>query len=86
MTIHAQATYRDGALHFSQPLGLEDNTAVDVTIVPTPAVTSDEVLATRPNAPKISVEEFDAIISKHAVHVGTLPPDFSREDIYSDHD
>jgi hypothetical protein len=28
----------------------------------------------------------DALIEKYSVSVGSLPPDFSREDIYSDHD
>lgn len=86
MTIHAQATYRDGALHLTQPLGLDENTSVNVTIVPTPAASGDDIVALRPKSPKISSEEFRERLAKYAVRVGTLPVDFSREDIYNDHD
>jgi hypothetical protein len=86
MTIHANATYRDGALHLAQPLMLPENASVVVTITPTAAQPKADIEAIRPKSPKLTPEEFDAIISKNAVHVGTLPPDFSREDIYSDHD
>lgn len=96
MTIHTHATYRAGAIHPDQPLGLPENTEVQVTIVPLTetAKVKDEIAkeresdiaAIRPKSPKITSEEFRALIAKHAVRVGTLPPDFSREDIYSDHD
>jgi hypothetical protein len=92
MTIHTHATYRDGAIHPDQPLGLPDNTEVNVVIVPVenqggkPTEQQLDIAAIHPKSPKITPEEFDAIISKHSVSVGSLPPDFSREDIYSDHD
>jgi hypothetical protein len=46
----------------------------------------DEILAKRPQSPKLTPEEFDAILDKYSIAVGSLPPDFSREDIYQDHD
>jgi hypothetical protein len=89
MTIQFDATFRDGAIHPAQPLQLPENTPVHVVVTPKIAgqpMTREEILAIRPKSPRITVEEFDAIIKKYAVHVGSLPADFSREDIYSDHD
>ena len=85
MTI--QATYRDGAFYPDQPLNLPENFRVVITsIQPAEEVKRDDVSAKRLQSPRITSEEFRARIAKHAVSVGTLPPDFSREDIYSDHD
>jgi hypothetical protein len=92
MAIHVHATYRAGAIHPDQPLALPENTEVDVVIVPIaktsggPAAKEPDIAAIRPKSPKMTPEEFRALIAKNAVSVGTLPPDFSREDIYSDHD
>jgi len=92
MTIHVHATYRAGAIHPDQPLGLPENTEMDVVIVPVadtgkkPADQQPDIAAIRPISPKITPEEFDALLAKHCVSVGTLPADFSREDIYQDHD
>lgn len=49
-------------------------------------LTREQIIALRPKSPKLTPEEFDAIIDKYSVSVGSLPADFSREDIYSDHD
>jgi hypothetical protein len=89
MTIHTHATYRNGAIHPAQPLGLPENSELLLTIVPIDDESRQhqpDIAAIRPKSPKITPEEFRALIEKHAVHVGSLPPDFSREDIYSDHD
>ena len=89
MTFEVDATYRAGAIHPDQPLQLPENTPVHVFVVPKVAgqgLSRDEILAMRPKSPRITPEEFRARIAKYAVSVGTLPPDFSREDIYSDHD
>jgi hypothetical protein len=92
MTIHVHATYRDGAIYPDQPLALPENTEVDVVVVPvaktcsSPAGQQPDIDAIRPRSPKITSDEFRALIAKHAVRVGSLPPDFSRENIYSDHD
>jgi hypothetical protein len=92
MTIHTHATYRAGAIHPDQPLGLPENTEVHVTVVPIvhagdkSVEQKPDIAAIRPKSPKISPEDFRALIAKHAIHVGSLPADFSREDIYSDHD
>ena len=73
-----------------EPLGLPENTEVKVVIMPieraADAETPENILAIRPKSPKITPEQFDALVKKHAVSVGTLTPDFSREDIYRDHD
>ncbi len=89
MTIDIDAMYRDGALHPVTPLNLPENTPVRVRVVPKPdSIPSnpDESRALPPKSPRITPEEFDAIIKKYSVSVGSLPVDFSREDIYSDHD
>ena len=89
MSIQIEATYRDGVIHPNQPLDLPDNTPVSVVVpvVKSQAkLTREEIIAMRPKAPKITVEEFHALLDKYAVSVGGLPTDFSREDIYSDHD
>jgi hypothetical protein len=94
MIIDIDATYRDGALHPETPLNLPENTPVRVRVETKPAVfppipfptTREEILAIRPKSPRITSAEFRARIAKYAVSVGSLPPDFSREDIYSNHD
>lgn len=89
MSIHIDAIYRDGVIHPSEPLDLPNNTPVSVVVPvakPAAKLTKEEIIAMRPKAPKISVEEFHALLDKYAVSVGGLPVDFSREDIYSDHD
>jgi hypothetical protein len=89
MTIQFDATFRDGAIHPTQPLQLPENTPVHVVVTPKIAgqpMTREEILAIRPKSPRFTAEELDALIEKHSVSVGSLPADFSREDIYSDHD
>jgi predicted DNA-binding antitoxin AbrB/MazE fold protein len=80
MTI--EATYRDGVFYPVHPINLPENTRVEVSVAPL----REEKTQTPLTSPKITSEEFRARIAKHAASVGTLPPDFSREDIYSDHD
>jgi hypothetical protein len=88
MTIDIDATYRDGAIHPDTPLNLPNNTPIRVRVLSTagskPPTNDDNVVP--PKSPRITSEEFRERIAKYAVRVGTLPPDFSREDIYSDHD
>ncbi|MDZ4659531.1 MAG: antitoxin AF2212-like protein [Bythopirellula sp.] len=86
MTI--QATYRDGAFYPDQPINLPENTPVQVTVVPQRAkeLSREEIIAMRPTSLRITPEEFDALIDKYSVSVGSLPIDFSRADIYSEHD
>jgi hypothetical protein len=90
MTIQFQAMYRDGAIYPDQPLALPDNTAVQVVVVPasdpSKRPTREEIEAMRPKAPRFTAEELNARLDKYSVSVGSLPVDFSREDIYSDHD
>jgi hypothetical protein len=71
------------------PLNLPDNTPVDVTIVASRdggATSGRENDAPRAVSPRITVDELRSILAKHAVSVGTLPINFSRADIYEDHD
>ena len=94
MPIEANGAYRDGAIHTDQPLPLPENTPVRVIVVPQPAgvppdpfpTTREGVLAIRPRSPRFTGEELRARLAKHGFSVGSLPEDFSRADIYSDHD
>ena len=95
MSIEIDATYRAGAIHPDQPLALPENTPVHVVVVEkdlrprvvsTQGLTREQIIAMRPKSPRFTAEELDALIEKYSVSVGSLPPDFSREDIYSDHD
>jgi hypothetical protein len=49
-------------------------------------LTREQIIALRPKSPKLTPEEFDAIIEQHSISAPSLPPEFSRDDIYSDHD
>jgi hypothetical protein len=94
MTIDIDATYRDGAIHPDTPLNLPENTPVHVRVVPKlvdpfpdPFPTNrDEVLAIRPKSPRFTAEKLQELLNKYSVAIGSLPEDFSRADIYSDHD
>jgi hypothetical protein len=89
MAIHVHATYRAGLIHPDQPLDLPEDSEIDLTVVPIApengaASAAEKVV--RPPAPRISVEELRERLAKYAVSVQPLPPDFSRADIYRDHD
>jgi hypothetical protein len=81
MSLEFDATYRDGALHPAEPLDLPNNAPVRVVVLPAAAP-----LAIPPTKPLITVEEFDAIFANNRFSAPPLPDDFSRADIYSDHD
>ena len=85
MEIHSQGVYKAGVIQPEQPLELPDNTKVRFVLVPEGEPKSSEGADERAKPP-ITREELDELILKYGVAVGTLPPDFSRDDIYSDHD
>ena len=62
MAIHFQAVYRAGAIHPDQPLGLPDDTAVVVTMVP---VVGDPPMAQDPSAPHAG-QQMAAILERLA--------------------
>jgi hypothetical protein len=94
MAIEASGAYRDGAIHPDQPLPLPENTPVRVIVVPQAnffppvpfPITREDVLATWPKSLRITPEEFDRIVDAYSISAPPLPDDFSRADIYSDHD
>lgn len=89
MSIDIEATYRDGVIHPQTPLNLPDNTPVRIRVltksVPFPT-TREEILAIRPKSPRFTAEQLDALIKNFSLSAPSLPDDFSRADIYSDHD
>jgi hypothetical protein len=89
MTIDIDATYRDGAIHPDTPLNLPNNTPVQVRVLAKNEfgpLTKEQIIFLRPKSPRITPEEFRERIAKYAIKAPPLPPDFSRDDIYSDHD
>jgi predicted DNA-binding antitoxin AbrB/MazE fold protein len=87
MVIQTNATYENGILRPSGPLDLPDRSQVHVTIVPQQELAFEEPEEeVMPEPPLLTVEEFRRILSKGTVRAGTLPVDFDRDDIYSDHD
>jgi hypothetical protein len=89
MAIQVDATYRDGMIQPDHPLSLPNNTPLHVVVVPKPVdrpMTREEILAMQPKSPQFTAEELRERLAKYAMSAGRLSPDFSREDIYSDHD
>jgi len=86
MEIHGHGICKSGVIQPEQPLELPDNTKVRFVLVPeTESQQTGETVAL-PNRRAITGEELEELIRLYGVSVGTLPPDFSRDDIYSDHD
>jgi predicted DNA-binding antitoxin AbrB/MazE fold protein len=87
MVIHVDATYENGILRPSEPLNLPNATPVHVTVVPQSDIladdTDEDIL---PAGPVLSVEEFQRIMKEGTILAPSLPLDFDRDDIYSDHD
>jgi hypothetical protein len=89
MDIHLHATYRDGLIYPQRPLDLPQNTELSITVTPvngTDGGVTTETRAKRPTPPRISADDFQARLERYAVRAPSLPADFSRADIYRDHD
>ena len=83
MTQEFHATYEHGVLRLDVPLALPEQTRV--TGLVTGANSPDGKQPTAPQD-RLSDEEFERLLDKMAIDVPPLPPDFSRADIYLDHD
>ena len=89
MSIHIHGTYKAGVIYPEQPLALPDDTKVELVVTTSPVGEPDTNTAERApssDAPRISNEELEDRLRRFGVSVGTLPVDFSRADIYDDHD
>ena len=90
MSMHVLATYRNGVIEPDHPLDLADETKLDIVVVPVAArqgsTSAETTAALRPSSPWISPAEVRDLVTRHAVSAGSLPHDFSRDDIYRDHD
>lgn len=87
MVIHIEATYVNGILRPSEPLNLPNATPVHVTVVPRSDVLSDDTDEdVLPPGPILTVEQFRNVMEQGTIRAPSLPLDFDREDIYSDHD
>jgi predicted DNA-binding antitoxin AbrB/MazE fold protein len=92
MVIHIDATYENGILRPSEPLNLPNATPVHVTVVPHTGHKAEDALAddidedVLPAGPILTVEEFRHVMEQGTIRAPSLPLDFDRDDIYSDHD
>jgi predicted DNA-binding antitoxin AbrB/MazE fold protein len=87
MVIHIEATYENGILRPSEPLNLPNATPVHVTIVAQSNIlTEDNDEDILPAGPTLTFEEFQRIMKEGTICAPSLPLDFDRDDIYSDHD
>ncbi len=89
MNFHIHGTYRSGVIYPERPLALPDDTKVELVVTMSPTDEPDANAAeraARSDAPNISDEELEDRLRRFGVSVGTLPVDFSRSDIYDDHD
>jgi predicted DNA-binding antitoxin AbrB/MazE fold protein len=89
MSIQIHATYRGGVIHPDRPLGLPENTQIDVMVVPINdqnGIEGGNIRAIRPSAPVLSVQDLASRLQRYAISAVSLPTDFSRSDIYRDHD
>jgi len=81
MSQEFQAIYEHGILRLDVPLPLADQTRV------TGIVSNVESAAAQPIvANSLSLEEFERRFDELALDVPPLPADFSRADVYLDHD
>jgi predicted DNA-binding antitoxin AbrB/MazE fold protein len=81
MSEEFQAIYEFGVLRLDKPLALPEQTRVSGVLQNVEDVTS----ASQLDAP-LSLEEFDRSLDQLSLDVPPLPADFSRADIYMDHD
>jgi predicted DNA-binding antitoxin AbrB/MazE fold protein len=83
MTV-VRAVYENGVFKPTQPVALPEATEVEFV----PRLVNQSVELTFISDPNLSIEEFEKLLDEIAALPPTkvLPPDFSREDIYDDHD
>ena len=76
-----QAIYEHGVLRLDKPLALPDQTRVAGVLnnIGEGRTVADE-------SKHFSLDEFDRMLDELALDVPPLPADFSRADIYLDHD
>lgn len=78
------AIYENGVFKTTEPVALPESCEVEFE----PRLVSQPSESMFVSDPNISVEEFERLLDEMAAFTPTkvLPPDFSREDIYYDHD
>lgn len=93
MAFHIDAIYDNGVLRPATPLDLPDQTPVVVTVAPRgpmPTGSSEmseaELEAELQKPSTLTVEAFRRIVRRASFSAPSLPIDFDRDDIYSDHD
>jgi len=72
------AVFENGVLRPLEPLRLPEHSTVRLQLSPTGAGAE--------SAQSLSAEDFERELLALTSDGPTLPPDFSRDDIYSDHD
>ncbi len=78
------ATYEQGVLKLDAPLSLPEHARVTGLVTKVDAQPSEAAQAARNDLPD---DEFERMLDEFSIGGGKpLPTDFSRADIYSDHD
>lgn len=78
------ATYEQGVLKLDAPLSLPEHARVTGLVMKVDAQPGEAVQAVRSDLPD---DEFERMLDEFSIGRGRpLPADFSRADIYSDHD
>jgi hypothetical protein len=85
MSVPIHGKYKAGVIHPDRPLNLPENADVELLVTAVKQPANGQTIV-RPLAPQFTADELQARLDRHAVSVGTLPADFSRVDIYRDHD
>ncbi|MGD9720084.1 MAG: hypothetical protein AB7O59_02580 [Pirellulales bacterium] len=83
MSSHIRGKYIAGVIHPDQPLDLPENSQVEFLVLSSGVRNG---ATARVAAPRFTAEQLRDRIASHSVSIGTLPVDFSRADIYQDHD
>ncbi len=83
MTRIVQAIYENGVLRPLEPLSLPEKQLLTIAITEAELAAKDAA-----ETPALSHEEFDRLLDELASGptLPILPPDFSRADLYADHD
>ena len=81
MSEEFQATYEFGVLRLDKPLALPEQTRVTGVLR-----NLDDASQASQVATPLSLEEFDRSLDQLSFEVPPLPADFTRSDIYLDHD
>jgi predicted DNA-binding antitoxin AbrB/MazE fold protein len=88
MNRSVQAVYENGVLRLLEPLPLPEREVVTVTIADEVQAKNGATVSSIPESVALSDDEFERLLDELASGptLPHLPADFSRADVYADHD